>query len=77
MIKKYIVKFKREPGLKVWGLLGNRGPYPWEEIVKLIHKAGVSEVKFVRHADKGVGGANRLEGKEMLELWKAVHKLNA
>ena len=72
MNKLYKVKLKRE--MKVWGFLGHRGPYAWEEIVKLINEAGVQKVQYVQHADKGKGGSHRLDGKEMLFMWKDVER---
>ena len=72
MKKLYVVKFN--PEMNVWGLLGQHGPTSWEEIVKLIKEKGVHRVQHVRHADKGERGSKRLEGKEMLSLWKDVER---
>jgi hypothetical protein len=66
----YKVKFNRE--MKAWGFMGHRSPYSWDEIVKLIIEKGIEKVQYVQHSDRIPVNTHRLEGKEMLRLWKSV-----
>lgn len=74
MSKLYKIKFKRQriDGKRFWGFEGNAGPKSWEQIVKAIAKEGGSKVQYVQHYDKTPTDFHRLDGNEILRLWKDV-----
>jgi hypothetical protein len=62
----------RSLGFKYHGGMGHRGPLKWTELVELISECGVSKVQYVQHFDKEPRNYARLNGGDMLRLWKAV-----
>lgn len=78
MSKLYAVKLKNTPSRVVIGRDIDKGHYTarsLNKIIKIIAEKGIGCVETIRHDDRTPRRNTRqLNGKEMLEMWKAFER---